>query len=302
MKHTLNITIILLLSYIAAQIVGLSLISLDMEAHEVDGVVHVDYQETAIGPRPPMKGMGAFIYLLIGVGIGTMLILLIIKLSKFTIWKYWFLLASFLAMALALGVIMPSKLALALALILALFKVFRSNIILHNLTEILMYSGIGVFLVPMLDLKWASIMLLAFSAYDAYAVWKSKHMVKMAKFQAESNLFAGITVPYKFEKNHKIKLTEGAKKGKKGTGKLRTAILGGGDLAFPLIFTGAVMEWLVRSGLTKTQALYQSLIVTFFSAAALLLLFYLADKEKFYPAMPFISAGCFLGLAIVWII
>jgi hypothetical protein len=33
---------------------------------------------------------------------------------------------------------------------------------------------------------------------------------------------------------------------------------------------------------------------------ALLLLFVKAGKDKFYPAMPFISAGCFAGLGIVW--
>ena len=41
----------------------------------------------------------------------------------------------------------------------------------------------------------ASILLVLISLYDMYAVWKSRHMVAMAKFQSSSNLFAGISIP-----------------------------------------------------------------------------------------------------------
>ena len=107
------------------------------------------------------------------------------------LWKFWFFLASFIALSIALDVILDSTLALSLAFILALLKVLRKNIVLHNITEVLMYSGIAIFLVPVLDVFWGGMMLAAFSLYDVYAVWKSKHMIKMAKFQADSNLFAG---------------------------------------------------------------------------------------------------------------
>lgn len=26
-----------------------------------------------------------------------------------------------------------------------------------------------------------------------------------------------------------------------------------------------------------------------------------AEKDKFYPAMPFVTVGCFVGLAIIWL-
>ena len=74
--------------------------------------------------------------------------------------------------------------------------------------------------------------------------------------------------------------------------QVRTAILGGGDIGFPLIFAGVVLkEW----------GLWQSLIIPFFALAGLALLLYYAEEKKFYPAMPFISAGCFVGLGVVWV-
>ena len=73
--------------------------------------------------------------------------------------------------------------------------------------------------------------------------------------------------------------------------KVRTAILGGGDIAFPLLFSGVIL---------KTTANYLNpLIITIFAAIALLLLLMKGEKDKFYPAMPFLSLGCFIGYAVV---
>jgi len=77
-----------------------------------------------------------------------------------------------------------------------------------------------------------------------------------------------------------------------------------------LLFAGAVMGWLAKDffalGFTaeaaKLLALGYSLIISLFTAVALMLLFFLAKKDRFYPAMPFISVGCFLGLLVVWIL
>jgi len=75
--------------------------------------------------------------------------------------------------------------------------------------------------------------------------------------------------------------------------KARIAVLGGGDIGFPLIFAGVVLkEW----------GLLPSLIIPIFALIALAGLFYFSKEKKFYPAMPFISAGCFVGLLVSWLI
>ena len=75
--------------------------------------------------------------------------------------------------------------------------------------------------------------------------------------------------------------------------KVRTAILGGGDIGFALLFAGVIM---------KEMGLWQSLVIPFFALGGLAFLLWYADEKKFYPAMPFIGAGCFVGLGVVWAI
>ncbi|MBU1199494.1 MAG: hypothetical protein KKF46_02450 [Nanoarchaeota archaeon] len=312
MKHDFKITAILVLFFILAQIVGLILINIDIsEIKVVDGQIELTHADTSLGPRPEITGLGAFAYIAIGIAIGTLLVLLIIRAGKINIWKAWFFLAVFIATSMALGVVMNNYLALGIALVLALIKIFKPNVFIHNLTEVLMYAGIAVFLVPLLNVFWTAILLIVISIYDIYAVWKSKHMVKMAKFQAKSQVFAGLFIPYKSSTSKtrtKIDMVIKPPKTLRTTSKAgktfknpeqRNAILGGGDIAFPLLFTGVVMESLLTQGLPKLAALSQSLIITLTTTIALALLFIFAKKDKFYPAMPFISAGCFIGYFIV---
>ena len=81
--------------------------------------------------------------------------------------------------------------------------------------------------------------------------------------------------------------------------KIRNAILGGGDVAFPLIFSGVVMEYLIMNGVSLMNAFLQTSIISIVVTLSVFGLFAFAKKEKFYPAMPFISIGCFIGFLIV---
>jgi len=84
-------------------------------------------------------------------------------------------------------------------------------------------------------------------------------------------------------------------KGKKKMKKVKVnlAILGGGDVAFPLIFAGVILN---KYGMTD------ALITIAFTSIALLLLFTFSKKGKFYPAMPFLTAGCLVGFLISLVI
>jgi len=158
--------------------------------------------------------------------------------------------------------------ALFLALLGTYFRVIKPNIIVHNISEIFIYGGLAAIFVPILSIFSISILLILIAVYDMYAVWKSKHMVKLAKFQSKVKLFAGIMIPY---------------------GKKRVAILGGGDIGFPLLFAGVVVSEFGLLGL----------LVPLVVGLSLFLLLYYGDKNKFYPAMPFLAAGCFVGYFLV---
>ena len=78
------------------------------------------------------------------------------------------------------------------------------------------------------------------------------------------------------------------------TKTMSTAILGGGDVAFPLLFSGVLLK--------TTGGFVAPVITTLTTTVALALLFYYGEKGKFYPAMPFITLGCLIGAGIVWLL
>jgi len=209
-----------------------------------------------------------FILILFATGIA----FLLAKFKVKWLWKAWFFLSIVITITIALAAFMPQLLAFLFSLLFAYFKVLKRNIIIHNIGELLVYGGLAAIFVPIqgLNILSISILLVLISVYDYIAVRKTKHMVKLAKFQSDLKLFAGVLVPYK-----------------KGV-----AILGGGDIGFPLLFAGVVM---------KTMGFGSALVISFFAALSLAFLFWIADKRKFYPAMPFISVGCFIGYAVLMI-
>ena len=317
MKHNLSVTAMLVLFFLLAQVVGLGLINYKFQVVKVGNETNIGYTEVSGSELPEWQTGIVLLYVLGGVLIGTLLVLLIIKLKKVKLWKLWFFIAVLIAITFALDVLIKNTtITFIIALILTYFKVYKPNVIIHNLTEVLMYVGIGLFIVGLLrtHILGAVIMLLIISLYDIYAVFKSKHMVKMAKFQTKSKVFAGLLIPYtpKEQAAESVKLTQPKTSKtfdiKSGKVEKKNAILGGGDIAFPLIFTGVVMQNIANKlytnlGLTlaaaKSIAFQQSLVITLTTTIAIALLFVFAKKDKFYPAMPIVTAGCLIGYGIV---
>ncbi len=291
MKHTAVVTMLLVAFFVVAQLVGLGLIAL---ATPPAGPPTVSTGQAAQGAS----------VLVIGVLIGTIVLLALIRFRLYKVWKLWFFLAVWLSMTYSLNVIMPWIVAIILSLGLTAWKIFKPNLIVHNVTEILVYAGIAVIIAQGLPLTVpiAAGVLVLIAVYDMYAVWRSKHMVRMAEFQTQSQLFAGLLVPYD-KKQKKVRLTGApppvsSKPRKSESG--RTAVLGGGDIAFPLIFMSAVLQDLIRNGYSKLAALGLSGVIVVFATLSLIGLFVFAKEDRFYPAMPFLGAGCFVGYAALF--
>jgi presenilin-like A22 family membrane protease len=177
---------------------------------------------------------------------------------------------------------------LLIALPLAYIKIYRPNFYVHNLTELLIYPGIASVFVPILNLWTIIVLLILISIYDMWAVWHSGVMQKMAKYQIHKlKIFSGFFIPY-MSKQLKLKM-RGMKKSKLKKVKVNVAILGGGDVVFPIIASGVIL---------KTFGLIPALFVVAGATMGLALLFLFAEKRKFYPAMPFISAGIFVGMVL----
>src|SRR3990167_5746638 len=100
MKHPFSVTALLVFLFLAAQIIGLSLLAINIkEVATIDGAQVVVHDTTTLGDRPQLQGGQSALYLLIGVAIGTALILLLIKFRIFRLWKIWFFLAVWLSMS-----------------------------------------------------------------------------------------------------------------------------------------------------------------------------------------------------------
>lgn len=297
MKHTLKVTLALVFLFFMAQVIGLAITNayIDHKATLEKGETVFEKLPYDI-ERPPVEQRGSFIFIMTAVLIGTVLVLLLIKFKKTFLWKVWFFLAVVLSLSIAFSAFINSYIAFVISLVLAGYKIFRPNVFIHNITEVFVYGGLAAIFVPIMNLFAVFLLLIFISAYDFIAVFKIKHMVAMAKFQTKSKVFAGLLIPYKMGEGK-----EKAKKGVKAEKEVKTAILGGGDIGFPLLFAGVVMKGLmldngVLIGFLKT------LIIPVVVSVALFLLFVKGRKDKFYPAMPFLTAGCFIGYFLVWLI
>lgn len=284
---------------------------------EIIGLVVISHYTTAVipfGMQPPteMKPQVSAVSIFTAILLGALLFFLLMKFKSRILIKGWFSLVIFITIAIALTALLSeifsifnlpiqaSWIALILALPLTFYKVIQRNLIIHNFTELLIYPGLAAIFVPILNIFWVIVLLLLISIYDMWAVWKSKFMIKLAKYQMEKvKIFAGFFVPYLGKKDlvqlKKLKkMKEGrGKKEKMKKIKVALAILGGGDVAFPLIFAGVVLR--TTGGIA---GFFDGLIVSVFATISLLLLFVFAKKGKFYPAMPFITAGCIAGYLV----
>ena len=83
-------------------------------------------------------------------------------------------------------------------------------------------------------------------------------------------------------------------------------MLGGGDIVFPIITAGVILRTnsinLPFGLLPFTGGFIPALFVIAGATLGLSYLFFLSEKKKFYPAMPFITAGIFLGIILSYIL
>ncbi|MBI1969166.1 hypothetical protein HYS48_00600 [Candidatus Woesearchaeota archaeon] len=293
MKHTWQITLLLVGIFFLAQVIGLVVIQQYIDPAALQqGKIEWGNLPLNI-ERPQMEESKSFAYLFTAIILGTLLFLLLIKIKAFAFWKLWFFLAVFITLSISFHAFLPQVIAVVLALILGFYKIFKPNLYIHNLTELFVYGGLAVIFVPVLNLLSVSMLLLLISLYDMFAVWKSKHMIKLAKFQAEMKIFAGLFIPYQRPVRGKLPATEGR--------RVKSAVLGGGDIGFPLLFGGVVLKGLLLQHPPSLALLYALLVPTM-TALALLFLLLKAREDRFYPAMPFLMLGCFVGYGFLYLL
>ena len=290
MKYKIKITFIILSLFIVTQFIGLYVIN-----YYIDNDNQLPY-----GMAPPPIEKESDFYtsflpsIIIAFIIAISILFLLMKFNAEFILKLWFFLVVVVALGISINAFIPefknsSLFILILILPLAFIKIYKRDILVHNATELFVYPGIAAVFVPLLNIWTIIILLVLISFYDMWAVWHSGLMIKMAKYQINKlKVFGGFFVPYISKKTRAMikKLKKTQLKGKRI--KVDIAILGGGDVIFPLIAAGVAL---------KAFGFLPALFVIIGATLGLTFLLFNAEKKKFYPAMPFISAGVFLGLA-----
>ncbi len=262
MKHTPKIIFVLIALFLVSQILGLAVYQ---QYYDVDTLpLNIE--------RPETSTESSFVWIFGLILVATVIALVLIKLQWMRFWKFWFLISIFLTLTISFSAFIPEIIAILLAGILAVWKVFKDNVIVHNFSELFIYGALAVVFSPLLTIVTVLALLILISIYDYIAVRKTKHMVKLAKTQSKAKVFTGLLIPY----------------------KKSVAILGGGDIGFPLIFSAVVMSQF-SLGLLD----WRTYVIPVCCSLMLLALFVKGDKRKYYPAMPYLTLGCVLGLGIV---
>ena len=293
MKHTLKITALLLTMFVVTQAIGLYVVNYYSPADKV--------LPFGLEPPQPTDYGSVFIGILFAFIIAISIFFLFTRFKLKNILKIWFLIVVTLALSISLIAILPIKTVLVSFIIaagLAVWKMWGRNFLVHNLTELLIYPGIAAVFVPILNVWTVLALLVLISVYDMWAVWHSGIMQKMAKYQIDNlKIFSGFFVPYvgKRVKNRikKWKKTLTKKQLNKKRIRVNVAILGGGDVVFPIITAGVML---------MAQGIVSAILVIAGATLGLSYLFFFAEKKKFYPAMPFITLGILVGLGVSYLI
>lgn len=322
MKHDVKITIFLIFLFILTQFIGLYVVNHYSPVRVVEGgqIQNVTAPELPYGMETPKiekeSDYKIFFYgVLIAFMFAVLVLFLLTKFNLGIVLKIWFLIVITLALSIFLYAVIPqfkysAVVAVAIALPLAFIKLFKRNFFIHNITELFVYPGISAVFVPILNFWTVIILLILISIYDMWAVWQSGIMQKMAKYQINTlNIFTGFFIPYSSGKLRlKLRNLKEKAKGrmKKVKVKMNIAILGGGDIIFPIIASGVILKTGAKYlpfGLPPFIGGFMPAVFTIGGAAlGLSTLLILSEKKKFYPAMPFITGGILIGIILSYLV
>ena len=210
MKHNPKITAILLGMFIVTQLIGMYVVSYYAPVKVVDNQI----TEVSSPPSLPLgletprvekesQYSGLFIGIVVAFIFAILLFLLLTRFKVEFILKLWFFIVVVIALSISFLSIFSLFINKALvvsvlfAFILAIIKIYGRNFIVHNATELFIYPGIAAVFVPILNVWTIVALLILISIYDAWAVWHSGIMQRMAKYQINQlKIFSGFFVPY----------------------------------------------------------------------------------------------------------
>ena len=195
-------------------------------------------------------------------------------------YKAFLSLALFAGSQIALQSFTGPSLSIIISTVLVTAFIIRNNILVHNAIMILAIAGIGAAFGTGITPPVALSLLTALSIYDIVAVYKTKHMIKLAETMIKSKAIFGFVIP--------SRLSMVGKKIDDVTPGDDFMILGSGDIVMPIVLASSVLS----------DSIVHSLFISSFSIIGLFLTHILFNSQKIrqpMAALPPIAATSIIG-------
>ncbi|MCX6798625.1 MAG: presenilin family intramembrane aspartyl protease [Candidatus Diapherotrites archaeon] len=212
-------------------------------------------------PDDPLNSIALFLYLLFFTG---MLLLFMRFFKGRHLFKWMEAIVVFSASLIVFSAFLPGLSLMFAIFLTALRLALPEEVLLRNITAIIAIAGVGALLGVSLGVIPIVILLLLLACYDFIAVFKTKHMVKLAKEITGRNLAFTVAMP---TPSHQFEL-------------------GTGDLVMPLLFAVSAMK--AGSALGSPAFLILPGLILAASLAGLILTLEYLEKHvgKALPALP----------------
>jgi len=173
-----------------------------------------------------------------------------------------------------------------MGIILVVWYIYR-NVFIHNIVIVLAISSIAVIFGLNFSPQSVIIILILLAVYDFWAVYKTKHMVRMFKGMVKAQVHFAIIIPFYFQGLFQ--------KTKDVSPETEFMFLGTGDLALPAIFVVSALQISLKTSLITLLGAVAGFVLLY-------VLFINQKKRKAMPGLPPIISGCLLGFLISFLI
>ncbi|MGP6220427.1 presenilin family intramembrane aspartyl protease PSH [Caldiplasma sukawensis] len=240
----------------------------------------------------PSGGIGYVLYFIVGIILMSALIIFLSRKRGLGILRYIFaismafvifLVVNYLYALLPVTQLEYEILVFATPVVFLYFLLFRPNWIVVNIAGVLVSAGLASIWGLELGIYAAVVLMIVFAVYDYIAVYKTKHMLTIARASTDSRMPLFFIIPERRGVDiNKINIDV--------PGDERGAILiGYGDIAIPNIM---VISSYLYSGLSIEYLLFPLIG----GIIALFVLFRTVKKPA--PGLPFLNTGVLIGFGI----
>ncbi len=248
------------------QLIAIFLLTQAIGLIVANALIKEDIKSTIVNdnPQDPLNSVGLIVYILFFT-LGILIAIRFLKKNTLGIvLKALELLAIFGTSALVLSVFIPETAVMFAAIIVILRITIPQSIMLRNLSSVFATAGVGALIGVSLGVIPIILFIALLSVYDLIAVFKTKHMVTMAKAITSENLAFTFALP---TKEHQFEL-------------------GTGDMVIPLAFASSVFAQNHATGLFF--ALVPAMLILYGSIIGLIITIDYASKKvgRALPALP----------------